>query len=424
MEGSLPLLLGGILTGWLVSAALMWKDRRLGLAVAALMGVAVSLYLGAQHLADAGSSLCSVNATFDCDRVNRSEYSSLFGIPIAFLGTGFYAAVLAVSLLSLAKAERYARAGSLVLVGGALAVLYSLFLAWASVQLGAWCLFCISLYGVNTLILVGGWLSRDPEGLAAAFSSKDDGSLGAMLTTGLVVFVGVMAWYNAQKGGAVADTSAAVAGGDSSAYAQLMEQTEGPLELDGSEPVLGDPNAPYTIVEFADFQCPACAAVTPMMPDLVERNPNIKVLYKNYPLSGICNPQVSGDRHQFACGAAKAGECARQQGKFWDLAHVMFLNQADLDRDGLDFMAGQVGMDKAAYAACMDDPATDKAILEDIQAAMSVGVHGTPTLFMQGTHDNQWVEMTAGPEGAELLVRAHAAGTELPAVPARRPDGR
>ncbi|RME23143.1 MAG: hypothetical protein D6798_14130 [Deltaproteobacteria bacterium] len=420
MEGSLPLLLGGILTGWLVSAVLMWKDRRLGLAAAALMGLVVSLYLGVQHFADAGSSICSVNDVFDCDRVNRSEYSTLFGIPIAFLGTGFYAAVLTVSLLSLGKPERYARAGSLILVGGALSVLYSLYLAWASVQLGAWCLFCISLYGVNALILVGGWLSRDPEGLAAALSDRDDGSLGAMLTAGLLVFVAVMAWANTRSGGAVADTRAAVDGGDTAAYARLMEQPEGPLELDGTEPVLGDPNAPYTIVEFADFQCPACAAVSPMMPDLVQRNPNIRVLYKNYPLSGICNPQVQGERHQYACGAAKAGECARQQGRFWDLAHLMFLNQTELDREGLDFMARQVGLDMDAFARCMEDPQTDKAILEDIQAAMTVGVHGTPTLFLHGTHGNQWVELTAGPEGAELLVRAHASGVELPPPPPRQ----
>ncbi len=421
MEASLPLILGGIAAGWLVSGGLMWKDRRLGLAAAALMGVVVSLYLGVQHLDTAGASVCSVSSTFDCDKVNRSEWSELAGIPIALLGTGFYGAVLAVSLLGRFKPEGYGRAGSLVFLGGVLSVLYSLFLAWASVQLGAWCLFCISLYGVNLLILVGGWLTRDPDGFGPAFAGKDDRSLGAMLTAGLVVFVGVMAWYNTQKGGAVAETTQAVESGDTTAYGRLMESTEGPLELDGSEPVLGDPNAPYTVVEFADFQCPACAAVTPMMHDLVARNPNIKVMFKHYPLSGICNPQVQGDRHQDACRAAQAAECARLQDRFWDLSHLMFKNQTELDRDGIDFMVGQVGMDKAAFAACMDDPSTGTAVLADIQSAMSVGVHGTPSLFMQGTHGNQWLSLTAGPEGAELLVRAHASGVELPPIPAAAP---
>lgn len=419
MEGTLPLpvILGGVATGWALSAGLMWKDRRLGLLAASLMGLGISLYLGVQHLESMGASVCSVSSTFDCDKLNRSEYSELFGVPIAFLGSGFYAAVLGVSAMGLARPQAYARAGSLVFLGGALSVLYSLFLAWASVQLGAWCLFCIALYGVNLLTVAGGWLTRDPEGIGAVFSAKDDRSSGAMLTSGLVVFVAAMAWYNTQKGGAVAETEKAAKSGDTSSYAQLMEQTEGPLSLDGTEPVLGDPNAPYTVVEFADFQCPACAAVTPMMHELVARNPNIQVKFKHYPLSGICNPQVQGERHKDACRAAKAADCAGQQDRFWDLAHLMFKNQTELDPDGIDFMAKQVGLDAAAFSACMADPAVDRGVLSDIEAAMSVGVHGTPSLFLQGTHGNRWVGLTAGPEGAELLVRAHAAGTELPEPP-------
>lgn len=419
MDGTLPtpVIIGGIATGWIISGILLWKNRRFGLAAASLFGLAISLYLGVQHLESMGDSICAVSATFDCDKLNRSEYSELFGIPIAFLGSGFYAAVLGVSIMGLVKPQAYARAGSLVLVGGALSVLYSGFLAWASVQLGAWCLFCIGMYGVNALLLAGGWLTRDPEGLGAVFSASDDRSPGAMLTSGLVVFVAAMAWYNTQKGGAVAETEQAAAQGDTSAYAQLMEATEGPLVLDGTEPVLGDPGAPYTLVEFADFQCPACAQVTPMMHELVARNPNIKVLFKHYPLSEICNPQVPGERHKDACRAAKAADCAGQQDRFWDLSHLMFKNQNRLDREGIDFMAGQVGLDAAAFAACMEDPATDKGVLSDIEAAMQVGVHGTPTIFLQGTHGSQWASMVAGPEGAELLVRAHASGQELPAIP-------
>lgn len=418
MEGNLPLVLGGMFTGWLISSGLMWKDRRLGLAAAATMGLLVSSYLGWQHLDSAVGSICSINETFDCDKVNRSVYSEIFGVPVAFLGSGFYAAVLAVSALGLSKPQGFGRAGSLVLVGGILSVGYSLFLAWASVQLGAWCLLCISLYGVNLLILVGGWLSRHPDGLTAAFGDREDRSLSTMLTAGLVVFVASMAWYNMQKGGAVADVADATAGGASNdAYAQLMELPHGPLTLDGTEPVLGDPNAPYTVVEFADYQCPACATVTPMMHELVARNPNIKVLFKHYPLSSICNSSMDREFHKDSCRAAGAAECARQQGRFWDLTHLMMKNQSDLDPEGLSFMASQVGLDAAAFSTCMADPALMDSVRVDVAAGEQVGVEGTPTVLLQGTHGDQWLMMTAGPEGAEMLVRAHAEGTALPAVP-------
>ncbi|NOY26372.1 MAG: vitamin K epoxide reductase family protein, partial [Oligoflexia bacterium] len=242
MEGNLSLVLGCVLTGWLISAGLMWKDRRLGLAAAATMGLVVSFYLGWQHLDGAGSSICSINETFDCDKVNRSAWSELYGVPISFIGTAFYSAVLTASGLGLSKPDGYKRAGSFILAGGLISVAYSAFLAWASVQLGAWCLFCISLYGINLLILAGGWWSRHPDGFVAAVRDKSDRTLSTMLTSGLLVFVVVMAWYNMQKGGAVAEVAKATAGGNSTdAYAQLMEQPGGVVTLDGTEPVLGNP---------------------------------------------------------------------------------------------------------------------------------------------------------------------------------------
>ena len=418
MQGNLPLVLGVVFAGWTLSGLLLWKDRRLGVAAASAMGLLVSLYLGAQHLDSAGTSLCSINAVFDCDKVNRSQYSELMGIPIAFMGAGFYAAMLAAAVLGRLNPARYPRTGSLVLVGAVLSVLYSAFLAWASVQLGAWCLLCISMYGVNLLLLAGGWLSRHPEGVLAALSDRDDRSLSTMLTAGLVVFVGSMGWYNMQKGGAVADVERAQGGQDeTAAYAQLMEQTKGPLVLDGSEPVLGDPNAPYTVVEFADFECPACATVTPMMHELVARNPNIKVVFKQYPLSNLCNPNIGREFHKNACRAAFASECARQQDRFWDMAHLLFKNPTELDAEGISFMATQVGLEPTAFTTCMSDPATMASIQADVAAGERVGVDGTPSLFLKGIAGEQWVGMTAGPEGAEVLVRAHAQGKPLPAAP-------
>ncbi|NOY27855.1 MAG: thioredoxin domain-containing protein, partial [Oligoflexia bacterium] len=228
----------------------------------------------------------------------------------------------------------------------------------------------------------------------------------------------VMAWYNMQKGGAVADVAKATASGNSSdAYAQLMEQPGGVVTLDGTEPVLGNPAAPYTVLEYADFQCPACAAVTPMLHDLVAKDPNIKVIFKNYPLSSLCNSSMNRVFHENSCRASTAGECARQQDHFWDLAHLMFKNQTELDDDGLNFMASQAGVDASAFAICMADPASLDAVRADANAGNALGIDSTPRLYLHGIAGDDWVMLTAGPEGAELLVRAHAAGKTLPAAP-------
>ena len=82
-------IIGGIIVGWLVCAGLVAWKRYAGLAAAGAMGLGVSIYLGFQHAADAGASACSVSEVFNCDTVNRSEYSEFMGIPIAFIGAGF-----------------------------------------------------------------------------------------------------------------------------------------------------------------------------------------------------------------------------------------------------------------------------------------------------------------------------------------------
>jgi hypothetical protein len=111
-------LLAWVAAGWLAcGAALAWRAA-VGLALAALGGLAVSLYLGVQHLPATGSSFCSVSSTFDCDVVNRSRYSELAGVPIAFLGSAFYAGVLAAVALGMARRERYRLSAHLVAAGG------------------------------------------------------------------------------------------------------------------------------------------------------------------------------------------------------------------------------------------------------------------------------------------------------------------
>ena len=127
-------------------------SRWLGLVSSGFVALMVSLYLGVQHKGGAGESICSVSQTFDCDKVNTSEYAKLFDIPIAFLGSSFYAGVIVLALLVF-RGGQYKNAAQLIAAGGWLSIAYSAFLAYASVQIGAWCLFCISLYGLNVLIL-------------------------------------------------------------------------------------------------------------------------------------------------------------------------------------------------------------------------------------------------------------------------------
>ncbi len=409
-------LLGGIVAGWLASIGLAAWKRMAGIAGAAAMGLGVSLYLGRQHHPANGSSLCNVNETFNCDVVNTSAASELFGIPIAFLGSGFYAGVFALALLALSGRKNHGRAAHAVLGGALVSLAYSAYLAWASVQLGAWCLFCISLYGVNLILAGASWAETRGSGVSVgdgikeAFFGKDDRSVGAMSTAGAVIFIGAMFWYRSMgpAGGAapVVTESGAVD------YSSMYTVTDAPVRLGGSEPVLGNPAAAYTVVEFADFECPACGRISDDVKKIPEKVPEAKLLFKHYPLSMACNPSIQSAFHEHACGAAKGAECARQQGRFWELGRLMFKNQQYLAPTDLEVMASQVNMDMAAWKACLDQPATLSVISSDVDAANALGITGTPTLYLNGLGaPDQWVKVNGGPDEVQTLIKAHKAGT-------------
>jgi protein-disulfide isomerase/uncharacterized membrane protein len=419
-------IIGAIVVGWLLCAGLAAWKRYAGMAGAGLFGVGVSLYLGFQHAADAGQSICSVSETLNCDTVNRSEYSELFGIPIAFLGTGFYTAVVVVAVLALMKPDSHKRAANLVFLGSALSVGYSLFLAWVSSQMGAWCLFCISLYGVNLLLFGSSFLAARQgegsllEGITAGLTAKGgDKSISPMLTAGALALAASVFAYNRTVGGdpgpSVADRSPDQI--DPAELAALFEAPAAPLELDGTEPILGDPSAPYVIVEFADYQCPHCAATAPTIKQLVAAHPEIQVRFKHYPLSNLCNDAMGSPFHEYSCGAAMAADCAGQQGRFWELSDLMFKNQQYLTPDDLKFMAGQVGLDMAAWEQCLTDPATDQGVRLDAAAGNQAGLTGTPTLYLRGVKGDEFVQVKGLAEEAAALVAAHKMGLELPPTP-------
>jgi protein-disulfide isomerase/uncharacterized membrane protein len=414
---SMGTIVGGIVAGWLLIIAVMVWRRPLGLAAAGLMGLGVSLYLGRQHHPSAGSSACSVDDVFNCDVVNRSEYSELFGLPIAFLGAGFYAASLFIGIMLERHPKLHARGAHIVAFGGVFAVLYSGFLAWASSQLGSWCLFCISLYGVNVLLLVGGLLNakRNPEpfGQALMFGllGKDDRSIGSMLGAGALAVVLSMMWYRSLGGTGPATTESGELD-----YAAMMESVKGTLVVDGTEPVLGDPNAKYTLVEFADFECPHCGKVAPELHKLVEANPDVRVLFKHYPLSNLCNEAISNEFHKNACGAARAAECARLQGKFWEMDRIMFMNQTFLAPEDIKMMAGQVGLDLPVFEACVASPESELAVRQDAAHGNQAGVSGTPAMFLSGLRGaGEFVLVPGGSEDVAALVAAHRKGASIPA---------
>jgi protein-disulfide isomerase len=143
-----------------------------------------------------------------------------------------------------------------------------------------------------------------------------------------------------------------------------------------NSPILGPGDAPVTIVEFSDFQCPFCSRVDPVLKQVLAQYPKqVRLIYKNLPLTSI---------HPYALGAAQAAVAAQKQGKFWEMHDLLFANQRALQPDALKSYAQRLGLDVAKFEADSAAAETMAAIQDDIKLSRTVGVRGTPTLFVNG----------------------------------------
>jgi len=143
----------------------------------------------------------------------------------------------------------------------------------------------------------------------------------------------------------------------------------------GQAPVRGAANAPVTIVEFSDFQCPYCGRAFNTLKQMESQyQGKIKVAFKNEPLP----------MHPFARGAATAALAAKDQGKFWEMHDLLFTNQRALDRPSLEKYAQDLKLDMVKFRAALDNNQYEKYLQADTSQAAQLGVHATPTFFVNG----------------------------------------
>ena len=149
------------------------------------------------------------------------------------------------------------------------------------------------------------------------------------------------------------------------------------VEVDpATGPARGEAEAPVTIVEWSDFECPYCKRFLPTLEQLLEEYPTeVRLVFRHFPLHAI---------HPNAQTAAEAAVCAQDQGAFWELHDLMFEEQDALGADDLKDKAERAGLDAEAYAACMEAEDTPGRVEADRRAGVLAGVNGTPALFVNG----------------------------------------
>jgi protein-disulfide isomerase len=155
----------------------------------------------------------------------------------------------------------------------------------------------------------------------------------------------------------------------------MLEPPRLDVPVPASEPSRGPADAPVTMVEFSDFQCGYCKRVHPTVEQLLaEYGDRIRFVYRDFALAF----------HPRAVPAAKAARCAGDQGKYWEYHKNLLEQQGDLENADLERRAGELGLDQAAFSACLASDRHDQAIQSGMQDGEAIGVTGTPTFFING----------------------------------------
>ncbi len=141
-----------------------------------------------------------------------------------------------------------------------------------------------------------------------------------------------------------------------------------------ARPSRGPADAPVTVVEFTDYQCPFCMRhfrqTYPLL--LREYGDRVRYVVRNFPVI------------QNSAKAAEAAECAFDQGKFWDYHDRLFAGDRSLDRETLERYAEEVGLDKALFNECLESGRKSPVVRRDIEDGRRFGVGGTPAFFING----------------------------------------
>ena len=141
------------------------------------------------------------------------------------------------------------------------------------------------------------------------------------------------------------------------------------------DPSRGDVTAPVTIVEFTDYQCPACAAMHPVLDEVIKSYGNkVRFVVRDFPLN----------QHEHARKAAEAANAAHAQGKFFEYIALLFKNQKALDVPSLKKYATEIGLDRARFDAALDRSTYATEVKKDIEDGEMYGIGSTPTIFING----------------------------------------
>jgi protein-disulfide isomerase/uncharacterized membrane protein len=376
-----------------VNTKMMWAS-----VVIAGVGALMALYLANLTFTIAANGIestgaCSINEWVNCDLVQASSHARMLGVPVAWWGLLFYV-FAGLSALYGAIGKKSSSSAPYVAAAFVLAifsVLFSVYKAYNLYDMGLLCPVCVGMYVANLGLLftlpmglgkgVSEWGSFLTSYVKAAMGKESNLDFEPKIVSVGVLFialflVGGAAARQHQKGMPGADTV-----DTERSVADHFRQTPKEIKTSDDAPVWGNPDAKITIVEFADFQCPACQqAAAFFKPTLAEFEDDVKLIFMNFPLPN----------HAMARGAASAAICGQQFGDFWGVHDKIFQNQATLGVSLYESIAEDNGWDTGEFKACMASSSVRDRIERELELGAEAQLPHTPYILINGRKLSGW----------------------------------
>jgi protein-disulfide isomerase/uncharacterized membrane protein len=371
------------------------------LMLAAVLGVVATSILTQHHFVGGDLWGCPKNAIFDCDAVNRSQFSEFRGIPLSIIGFITYLFVFGLGMTRVVKGPvRGAGSMAYAFLIGLFATAFSVYLFWLSkTVLHKLCLWCVVTYGVNLATFVfSAWALGGPSKLIPAIKNDWD-NLGAKKTLAypllavIVIGFGFAFFspgplFNGPEEGSSGPLSAKVDVRAATLASPYKNPSAGGGYSKGADkPVL-------EIIEFADLECPACRRAFWPLSDFVKKHPKeVRLVFRHYPLDQKCNASMRRVLHEYACDTAMAAESAGLQGKFWEYVESVYrmkdeqgvqITKPDLRQPALLDRARAIGLDMTQFEEGLKSEALMDKLISDLADGDAFGVESTPTIYVNG----------------------------------------
>ena len=358
----------------------------------AVLGMGISGYSISHHreVKQSGQSdaRCNISQTVSCDEVALSEYSEINGLPLGVYGFGYFAALATLAGIGLGglstSREHIHSYIAMAAIGVAVSIVLGLI---STVILNKVCLVCIGIYLITLMQAINIAIFRREIPSGAEIKGVFSGGL-----TGAIVVAIVAVGYTYLMPPLLLRSDKAPEQAKLPQPEQILapQKQEIPIARSafaglGEDYRKGPDDAKIVIVEFADFQCPACKQMSETLMQLADEfKGKIQIVFRNFPLDNSCNSSINQKIHDSACKAAIMARCAGQYGKFWQFHNQLFDNQKVISEARIKEWAKVIGLTEEQITACEASPDLLAKIKDDIEIGNKVGVDATPTLFING----------------------------------------